>query len=142
MTRALRPQFADEGHDIIVCQSYSKNFGLYGERAGCCTVVRPAAALLVPPVAHALGQHRWRTWMSIVMLTSVACRAVQVTGDAKSGEAVASQLKKVVRPNYSNPPIHGARIVKTVLGDPELEAQWCVRLPPPPPRPLPLYVAA
>jgi len=35
-----------------------------------------------------------------------------------------SQLKIIVRAMYSNPPIHGARIVAAVLGDPALEAQW------------------
>lgn len=27
---------------------------------------------------------------------------------------------------YSNPPVHGARIVSTILSDPKLNAQWCV----------------
>ena len=30
----------------------------------------------------------------------------------------------VIRPNYSNPPAHGARIVKIVLSDPQLYAEW------------------
>lgn len=38
--------------------------------------------------------------------------------------AVASQLKIVIRPMYSNPPIHGARIVSTVLKSPDLTAEW------------------
>lgn len=29
---------------------------------------------------------------------------------------------------YSNPPIHGARIVAEILGDPTLKAQWFVNL--------------
>ncbi|MGC9163705.1 MAG: amino acid aminotransferase [Thiomonas sp.] len=37
---------------------------------------------------------------------------------------VLSQLKRVIRSNYSNPPTHGAQIVATVLGSPELRAQW------------------
>jgi aromatic-amino-acid transaminase len=37
---------------------------------------------------------------------------------------VLSQLKIVVRTNYSNPPIHGAQIVATVLGAPALRAMW------------------
>jgi aspartate aminotransferase, mitochondrial len=32
-------KFIDDGHNIIVSQSYSKNFGLYGERIGCLSVV-------------------------------------------------------------------------------------------------------
>eukprot|EP00929_Paragymnodinium_shiwhaense_P090153 TRINITY_DN50352_c0_g1_i1.p1 TRINITY_DN50352_c0_g1~~TRINITY_DN50352_c0_g1_i1.p1 ORF type:complete len:446 (-),score=38.93 TRINITY_DN50352_c0_g1_i1:114-1451(-) len=39
-------------------------------------------------------------------------------------EALLSQLKLVIRPMYSSPPAFGARIVSTVLGDPELSAQW------------------
>lgn len=35
-----------------------------------------------------------------------------------------SQLKILIRPMYSNPPIHGARIVSEILGDPELKKEW------------------
>jgi aspartate aminotransferase, mitochondrial len=35
-----------------------------------------------------------------------------------------SQLKILIRPMYSNPPIHGARIVETIMEDPELMAIW------------------
>ena len=31
--------FLEEGHNICLAQSYAKNMGLYGERAGCFTVV-------------------------------------------------------------------------------------------------------
>ena len=37
---------------------------------------------------------------------------------------VLSQLKLVIRTNYSNPPTHGAQIVATVLTTPALRAQW------------------
>ncbi len=37
---------------------------------------------------------------------------------------VLSQLKRVIRTNYSNPPTHGAQVVATVLGTPALRAQW------------------
>ena len=37
---------------------------------------------------------------------------------------VLSQLKIVVRTNYSNPPTHGAQIVATVLTTPALRTQW------------------
>jgi aromatic-amino-acid transaminase len=37
---------------------------------------------------------------------------------------VLSQLKRLVRTNYSNPPTHGGRIVATVLGSPELRSLW------------------
>ncbi|CAG8458777.1 13592_t:CDS:10 [Ambispora leptoticha] len=31
--------FVERGFELLVCQSYSKNFGLYGQRTGCLTVV-------------------------------------------------------------------------------------------------------
>ena len=37
---------------------------------------------------------------------------------------VLSQLKRVVRTNYSNPPIHGGSLVATVLASPALRAMW------------------
>ena len=45
---------------------------------------------------------------------------------ASSDEAarVLSQLKIVIRTNYSNPPIHGAQVVAMVLADPALRAMW------------------
>ena len=43
---------------------------------------------------------------------------------AEEAERVLSQLKIIIRPMYSNPPAHGARIVGTVLSDPALETQW------------------
>lgn len=51
-----------------------------------------------------------------------------VCADAAEATRVLSQLKPVVRTLYSNPPTHGARIVTTVLGDPELRAQWVAEL--------------
>lgn len=77
--------FADEGHEMILCQSFAKNMGLYGERIG--------------------GFH-------------VICK------DKDSAAKVLSQIKIIIRPMYSNPPIHGARIVTEVLGDPQLKSTW------------------
>ena len=74
---ALR-SFVEDGHQILLCQSYAKNFGLYGERVG-------------------------------------ALSAVCASNEEKA--ALESQLKAIIRPMYSSPPIHGARIVKEVLGD-------------------------
>lgn len=37
---------------------------------------------------------------------------------------VKSQLKRLARPMYSNPPIHGAKIVANVVGDPALFNEW------------------
>jgi aspartate aminotransferase len=38
--------------------------------------------------------------------------------------AVESQMKRIARATYSNPPVHGAYLVSTVLGDEDLKAQW------------------
>jgi aromatic-amino-acid transaminase len=42
----------------------------------------------------------------------------------EEADRVLSQLKIAIRTNYSNPPTHGGAIVATVLGTPELRAQW------------------
>ena len=75
----------DDHEELLVCSSFSKNFGLYRERVGAL---------------------------------------VALSKDADTSETVLSQLKRVVRTNYSNPPSHGASIVATVLDDEELTAQW------------------
>jgi len=49
---------------------------------------------------------------------SVLCK------DADEATRVESQLKIIARAIYSNPPVHGARIVAMVLGDPKLKAMW------------------
>jgi aspartate/tyrosine/aromatic aminotransferase len=40
--------------------------------------------------------------------------------------AVDSQVKIIVRPMYSNPPLHGARVVSTILNTPDLRNLWYV----------------
>lgn len=77
--------FLASGQRFYVGNSFSKNFGLYGERVGAL---------------HAV------------------CR------DAEEAKRVRSQLTKLIRSNYSNPPRHGAEIVATVLADEELKASW------------------
>lgn len=47
-----------------------------------------------------------------------------VTAESKEANAVLSQLKRVIRTNYSNPPTHGGKIVATVLSNPELRGLW------------------
>jgi len=77
--------FAEHTDDIMLFQSFAKNFGLYGQRAGCFSVV---------------------------------------TASPDEKEIVLSRIKAIARPIYSNPPIHGARIVDIILGDPELTKMW------------------
>jgi len=62
-------------------QSFSKNFGLYGDRIGALSVVG---------------------------------------ADPDEASRVVSQMKMVIRPMYSNPPRAGARLVSTILSDPQL----------------------
>ncbi|GFH21816.1 aspartate aminotransferase, partial [Haematococcus lacustris] len=63
--------FVDQGLEVVVSQSYSKNLGLYGERVGA---------------------------------TNVVCSSPE------AAKRVLSQLKRIARPMWSNPPLHGARI--------------------------------
>jgi aspartate/tyrosine/aromatic aminotransferase len=83
--RAPLALFLADGAELVVASSFSKNFGLYQERAGALTLVSTA-----PDVA----------------------------------EAVLSQVKRIIRVNYSNPPAHGGHVVETVLRDAPLRKQW------------------
>jgi len=86
---ALR-HFVNEGqHDsLALVQSFSKNFGLYGQRIGALSIVAP---------------------------------------DANQANNVLSQMKMCIRPMYSNPPRHGARIVSTILSDTNLTQDFTVQ---------------
>ena len=51
--------------------------------------------------------------------------ALSIISESKEESArVLSQVKRVIRTNYSNPPTHGASIVAAALNSPELRAQW------------------
>lgn len=47
-----------------------------------------------------------------------------VTADSEEAGRVLSQLKRVIRTNYSNPPTHGGKAAEIVLTSPELRALW------------------
>jgi aromatic-amino-acid transaminase len=47
-----------------------------------------------------------------------------VAADADEAKRVTSQLKRVIRTNYSNPSSHGGQVVAMVLADPELRQRW------------------
>ena len=47
-----------------------------------------------------------------------------VCADGAEAARVESQIKILIRPMYSNPPRHGARIATEVMTNPELRAQW------------------
>ena len=77
--------FAASGIPMLVSNSFSKSFSLYGERVGALSIV----AASVDEAARLL-----------------------------------SQLKRVIRSNYSNPPTHGGKVVAAVLDSPELRTVW------------------
>lgn len=47
-----------------------------------------------------------------------------VANDEDEAARVMSQLKILIRPMISNPPIHGARIANKILSDANLRKQW------------------
>ncbi|XP_059154230.1 aspartate aminotransferase, mitochondrial-like [Physella acuta] len=47
-----------------------------------------------------------------------------ICSSTEEAERVMSQVKIIIRPLYSNPPVHGARIAAKILNTPELNAQW------------------
>ncbi|KAI4376946.1 hypothetical protein MLD38_014647 [Melastoma candidum] len=53
---------------------------------------------------------------------SIVCKSADIAS------RVESQLKIVIRPMYSNPPIHGASIVACILRDRQLYHEWTVEL--------------
>ncbi|SFV07124.1 amino acid aminotransferase [Pseudoduganella namucuonensis] len=82
---AVVRRFAATGGPLLVSNSFSKSFSLYGERVGALSVV---------------------------------------ASSAEEASRLLSQLKRVVRTNYSNPPVHGGKTVATVLTSPELRQLW------------------
>lgn len=77
--------FAKSYLRVMLAQSFSKNFGLYGERTGTLSMI--------------------------------------CTDNAEQIK-MQTRLKDTCLPYYSNPPIHGARIVDLILGDEELTNMW------------------
>jgi aspartate/tyrosine/aromatic aminotransferase len=51
-----------------------------------------------------------------------------ITSQPEQIPAIASQIKVLIRTNYSNPPLQGARIVSTILNSPQLREDWKVEL--------------
>lgn len=47
-----------------------------------------------------------------------------VTPDESEAKRVLSQLKRVIRTNYSSPAAHGANVVATILSEPDLRRMW------------------
>ncbi|HRD55747.1 MAG TPA: aromatic amino acid transaminase, partial [Parachlamydiaceae bacterium] len=47
-----------------------------------------------------------------------------VAKNKAASQKTSSQIKQIVRSMYSNPPLHGARIVQKILQDEELKKEW------------------
>ena len=92
--------------------------GLSEDAAGLLELVRPGAELLVSTsYSKTFSLYAERVGAMLVIARS-----------AEDAAAVQSHVKIAIRVNYSNPPAHGADIVRTVLADPELRARWEVEL--------------
>lgn len=64
------------------------------------------------------GVFQYIFYADVLYVCSVLCE------DEKQAVAVKSQLQMLARPMYSNPPVHGALVVSTILGDQELKTLW------------------
>ena len=92
--------------------------GLTEDAAGLRELVRPGAELLVSTsFSKTFSLYAERVGAMLVIARS-----------AEDAGAVQSHVKIAIRVNYSNPPAHGADIVRTVLADPELRARWEIEL--------------
>jgi aspartate/tyrosine/aromatic aminotransferase len=88
--------------------------GLREDAAGLLELVRPGAELLVSTsFSKTFSLYAERVGAMIVVARS-----------ADDAAAVQSHVKAVVRVNYSNPPAHGADVVRTILGDADLRPRW------------------
>lgn len=47
-----------------------------------------------------------------------------VCQDKEEAARCMSQIKIIIRPMYSNPPVNGARIANEIMSDAKLRAQW------------------
>lgn len=47
-----------------------------------------------------------------------------ILSDDGAAKRVLSQLKRIARAIYSNPPVHGARIVAEVVGNEDMFTEW------------------
>jgi aspartate aminotransferase/aromatic-amino-acid transaminase len=50
--------------------------------------------------------------------------AILIARDAAQADVANSQLLNIIRGAYSQPPDHGAEIIRTILEDAELRAEW------------------
>jgi aspartate aminotransferase len=86
----------------------------YGTRKVVATV---SEALIAFSASKNFGLYRERVGAALI-----------VARDAKSAAIVNSQLLNLVRAAYSQPPDHGAEIIRVILEDPALKAEWLAEL--------------
>ncbi|MHB8959213.1 MAG: amino acid aminotransferase [Candidatus Limnocylindrales bacterium] len=92
--------------------------GLREDAAGLMELVRPGAELLVSTsYSKTFSLYSERVGAMLLIARSAA--------DANAAQ---SHVKAAIRVNYSNPPAHGADIVRTILADAELRPRWEVEL--------------
>jgi len=88
--------------------------GIEADRTALLEFARPGAELLVAAsYSKNFGLYRERTGALTV-----------VTPTLEMSGTVASRVKTAIRTNYSNPPAHGATVVREILRDDELRKQW------------------
>jgi aspartate/tyrosine/aromatic aminotransferase len=88
--------------------------GLREDAAGLLELVRPGSELLVSTsFSKTFSLYAERVGAMLVIARNAADAA-----------AIQSPVKVAIRVNYSNPPAHGADIVKTILSDADLRARW------------------
>ena len=70
-------------------------------------------------------EHCWNNLGHLLAVLGERVGAFTLVCDsAEEASRVMSQIKILIRPMYSNPPIHGARIAAHILKSPELRTQW------------------
>ncbi len=77
------------------------------------------------------GLSEYHIWINsyglsnILTLPGERCGAMTFVTDTEAeAKAVESQIKILIRPLYSNPPITGARIATEILTSPDLYTEW------------------
>jgi aspartate/tyrosine/aromatic aminotransferase len=92
--------------------------GLDQDAAGLRELVRPGTELVVSTsFSKTFSLYAERVGALIIVARSAA-----------DASAIQSHVKIAIRTNYSNPPAHGADIVRTILSDATLRAQWEIEL--------------
>ena len=104
-------KLADHGAEFIVTQSFDRSLGLYSERVGSMT--------LVVKESREIFTICWSQTERIFLTTKK---------DTITMSNCKSQVERIIRALYSNPPSHGARIVSYVLNNASFLREWKANL--------------